>query len=185
MNEKHKKRISKFLSLVLRHRPEFINLQLDHNGWALVEDVIEKSKTKDVDFSIEDLKEIVDTNDKKRFAFNEDFTKIRANQGHSVKNIDLELEAIEPPEFLYHGTVQKFMESILTTGLQKRSRQHVHLSEDRDTATKVGSRRGKPVILSIASGEMDQQGFKFFKSANDVWLTEHVPVEFINFKKGI
>ena len=101
---------------------------------------------------------------------------------HSVKTIDLQLEAIKPPEFLYHGTVEKFLDSIKNTGLQKRSRQHVHLSQDLDTATKVGSRRGEAVIFNIASGEMHDKGFKFYRSENNVWLTEHVPTEFIVFK---
>jgi putative RNA 2'-phosphotransferase len=182
MNEKDKKRISKFLSLVLRHRPEYINLQLNENGWANVDELIQKAKTRTINFSIAELNEIVATNDKQRFAFNDDYTMIRANQGHSVKTIDLQLEAIKPPEFLYHGTVEKFLDSIKNTGLQKRSRQHVHLSQDLDTATKVGSRRGEAVILNIASGEMHDKGFKFYRSENKVWLTEHVPTEFIVFK---
>ena len=144
MNEKDKKRISKFLSLVLRHRPEYIGLHLNENGWADVDELIAKSKTRNIDVLFNELEEIVVTNDKQRFAFNNDKSKIRANQGHSVKTIDLQLEAIEPPDFLYHGTVAKFLDSIKATGLQKRSRQHVHLSEDRATATKVGSRRGTP-----------------------------------------
>lgn len=183
MNEKDKKQISKFLSLVLRHRPEYINLELNENGWADVIKLIEKAKTKEVIFSIEDLDEIVSTNDKQRFAFNEDKSKIRANQGHSVKSIDLQLEAIKPPEFLYHGTVEKFIESIKNTGLQKRSRQHVHLSENLETATKVGSRRGEAIILNINSGEMFEEGFHFYCSENGVWLTDHVPVEFIKFQE--
>ena len=181
MNEKDKKLISKLLSLVLRHQPEYINLQLNENGWAEVDELLEKAKTKNLHVSFEELKEIVATNDKQRFAFNEDNTMIRANQGHSVKSIDLELKAIKPPEFLYHGTVGKFLKSIQQTGLQKRSRQHVHLSEERETATKVGSRRGIPVILSIRTLEMHTKGFEFYRSANNVWLTNHVPVEFIEF----
>lgn len=182
MNEKDKRRISKFLSLVLRHRPEYINLQLNENGWANVDELIEKAKSRKINFSIEQLNEIVATNDKQRFAFNDNHTMIRANQGHSVKTIDLRLEAVKPPEFLYHGTVAKFMDSIRNTGLQKRSRQHLHLSEERETATKVGSRRGEAIILIIASGEMYNKGFKFYRSENNVWLTDHVPTEFIEFK---
>ena len=162
MNEKHKKGISKYLSYVLRHHPEDINLELDENGWAFVDELIDKSKTgKGIEITFEILKDIVATNDKKRFAFNDDFSKIRASQGHSLKTVDLELQSLEPPEYLYHGTVTKFMESIKTTGLQKQSRQHVHLSDERETATKVGSRRGKPMILSVRSGEMYKQGFEF------------------------
>lgn len=182
MNEKDKKQISKFLSLVLRHRPEYIELNLNENGWASVDELIEKSKTKNFNFSCSELEEIVVTNDKQRFAFNEDKSKIRANQGHSVKTVDLQLEAIQPPEFLYHGTVAKYIDSIRTTGLQKRSRQHVHLSEERQTATKVGSRRGEPIILSVRTLEMHQKGYDFYCSENNVWLTDHVPTEFIEFK---
>lgn len=181
MNEKDKKRISKFLSLVLRHQPEYIDIHLNENGWVKVNELIEKSKLKNVNFSFSELEAIVATNDKQRFAFNANKSKIRANQGHSVKTIDLQLEAIQPPEFLYHGTVAKFIDSIKNSGLQKRSRQHVHLSEALETATKVGSRRGTPVILSVNALEMHQKGYAFYLSKNNVWLTDHVPVEFIVF----
>ena len=182
MNEKDKKQISKFLSLVLRHQPDYIGLHLNENGWADVNELIEKSKLKNLNFSFEELEEIVVTNDKQRFAFNEDKSKIRANQGHSVKTVDLQLQAVQPPTLLYHGTVAKFMQSIRANGLQKRSRQHVHLSEDKDTATKVGSRRGIPVILKIRAIDMHQKGYEFYRSENNVWLTDNVPVEFINFE---
>ncbi|MCK8480436.1 RNA 2'-phosphotransferase [Psychroserpens algicola] len=182
MTDKDKKHISKFLSLVLRHRPEYIGLPLNTNGWANVDELIEKSRTRHMNFSSEELAEVVATNDKQRFAFNDDKSMIRANQGHSVKTIDLQLEAIKPPEFLYHGTVEKFISSIQQSGLQKRSRQHVHLSEDLETATKVGSRRGEAIILKIDSGTMFKNGFTFYRSENNVWLTNHVPVEFIEFK---
>ncbi|AUC15158.1 RNA 2'-phosphotransferase [Tenacibaculum sp. SZ-18] len=182
MNEKEIKRISKFLSLLLRHQPETIGLNLDENGWADVEELIDKSKKRRMHFSISDLEKVVAENDKQRFSFNEDKSKIRANQGHSIKNVNLEFEAIEPPENLYHGTVEKFLESIKTNGLQKMNRQHVHLSEDVITATKVGSRRGKPIILVINSGWMFREGYEFYKSKNGVWLTDQVPSKFIQFK---
>ena len=181
MNEKEIKRISKFLSLLLRHQPETIGLSLDENGWADVEELINKSKKRRMYFSLSDLEIVVVENDKQRFSFNEDKSKIRANQGHSIKNINLEFEAIEPPENLYHGTVEKFLESIKANGLQKMSRQHVHLSEDLITATKVGSRRGKPIILVINSGLMFCEGYEFYKSKNGVWLTDQVPSKFIQF----
>jgi len=183
MNEKDKRKLSKFLSLLLRHQPEIIGLKLDENGWADVDELIEKSKRKRMHFSIQELEEVVITNDKQRFSFNEDKTKIRANQGHSLKTIDLEFEAVQPPEVLYHGTVDKFLGAIQEKGLQKMSRQHVHLSQDIETATKVGSRRGKPIILTINSGEMFRKGYEFYKSKNGVWLTERVPVTFIKFKE--
>ena len=178
MKEQDKKRISKFLSLVLRHAPEKIGLDIDENGWASIKELMFKSKLK---FSLEDLEEVVETNDKKRFTFNGDLTKIRASQGHSIK-VDLELKEIKPPEFLYHGTVSKFMELIKEQGLKKMSRNHVHLSEDRETAIKVGSRRGQAIILSVRSGEMYRKGIKFYQSKNKVWLTNEVPNEFIEFK---
>ncbi|WGD33555.1 RNA 2'-phosphotransferase [Olleya sp. YS] len=182
MNTKDKKSISKFLSLVLRHQPEHIDLKLDKNGWANIEELIEKSKSKNIKFTTTDLEEIVITNDKKRFAFNEDKTKIRANQGHSLKTIDLQLKPVTPPEILYHGTVAKFIEAIKENGLQKMSRQHVHLSKDLDTAVKVGTRRGKPIILSVRALDMLNNGFLFYCSENGVWLTDNVPVKFIDFK---
>ncbi len=179
MDEKKKNHISKFLSLVLRHQPETIDLNLNKNGWANISELIEKSKIRNIHFSKEDLWEVVTTNDKQRFAFNDDKSQIRANQGHSIKKVDLKLETVEPPEFLYHGTVEKFISSILENGLLKMERQHVHLSKDIETALKVGSRRGKPIILKIASGKMYEKNYTFFCSQNGVWLTEIVPVEFI------
>ncbi|WP_431164973.1 RNA 2'-phosphotransferase [Tenacibaculum halocynthiae] len=182
MNEKNIKRISKFLSLLLRHQPEKIGLQLDSNGWATVEELLQKSRKHGVRFTIDELEGVVVNNDKKRFTFNDDKTKIRANQGHSLKTIDLELKPVQPPEFLYHGTVAKFMNAIHDKGLQKMSRQHVHLSTEIETAMKVGSRRGKPIILTVKSGEMQSEGYEFYLSENNVWLTDNVPSEFIVFK---
>jgi len=170
------KKKSKFLSLLLRHRPEKVGLVLDKNGWANVPELLSKTK-----ISMDELLEIVINNDKQRFSFNEDKSKIRANQGHSLKQIDLELPSIVPPQFLYHGTVNKFMQSIRAQGLRKMNRQHVHLSKDRETAIKVGSRRGKAVILTIRAGDMHKDGFKFYCSKNGVWLTDSVPEKYINF----
>lgn len=179
MTEQHKKQISKFLSLILRHQPEKIGLSLDENGWAIINDILEKSK---LPFTFEELEEVILTNDKQRFSFNQDKTKIRANQGHSLKTIDLDLKIQTPPAFLYHGTVSKFIPEIKMHGLKKMNRQHVHLSEDRDTAIKVGARRGKPVILSIRALDMQNEGHQFFISENGVWLTDAVPLIFIDFK---
>jgi putative RNA 2'-phosphotransferase len=181
MNENQKKNISKFLSLVLRHQPETIDLALDASGWANVEELIEKCKKHGYVFSKEDLMEIVFSNDKKRFAFSEDETRIRANQGHSI-DVDLALNPSEPPVFLYHGTVAKFLQNIQQEGLQKMSRQHVHLSKDKETAMKVGSRRGSPEILVVNSFKMHEDGFVFFISENGVWLTDYVPTKYIEFK---
>ncbi|WP_326981576.1 RNA 2'-phosphotransferase [Chryseobacterium sp. MYb264] len=179
MNEQQKKKISKFLSLVLRHKPEVINLTLDENGWTSVDELLTKSK-RDVHqgLTFEELDEIVETNDKKRFVFNEDKTRIRANQGHSI-DIDLALKPQQPPEFLYHGTAESNIDSILEKGIEKRNRQHVHLSQDKETATKVGMRHGKPVILSIKTTEMSEDGILFYLSENNVWLTDFVDAKYI------
>jgi putative RNA 2'-phosphotransferase len=126
---------------------------------------------------------IVDTNSKKRFAFNEDETKIRASQGHSLK-IDLKYNPIKPPKSLFHGTSERFLESILKSGIEKRNRQHVHLSSDIETALKVGQRHGKPVILEIQTEKMNKNGHKFYLSENKVWLTEYVPIEYIKKKNN-
>ena len=179
MNTKH---ISKFLSLVLRHNPDKIGISLDEQGWTDVDILLQKMNTQGKNVDIERLKEVVATNDKKRFAFNEDETRIRANQGHSI-SVDLQYETIIPPDFLYHGTVPKFMSNIQQQGLCKMSRHHVHLSDDRTTAMRVGARRGVPRILVIRSAEMHQNGYAFYKSENGVWLTDHVPSEYIDFKK--
>ena len=180
MNEKQRKGISKFLSLILRHQPEVIGITLDENGWTDVDELIAKMNANGHRISFDDLEEVVETDDKQRYSFSDDGNKIRASQGHSV-NISLGLDPQEPPAYLYHGTVSKFLDSIRKEGLQRMSRQHLHLSRDRETAVKVGSRRGAPVILNISSGEMHRDGFLFYLSDNGVWLTDHVPAKYINF----
>lgn len=179
MNETEKKKISKFLSLILRHQPETIHLKLDENGWADIEELREKSARNKINFTLEELDEVVETNNKKRFAFNEDKTKIRANQGHSI-DVDLALTPQQPPEYLYHGTAEINIPSILEKGIEKRSRQHVHLSSDKETATKVGMRHGKPMILTIRTGLMFQEGIEFYLSENGVWLTDFVDAKYIS-----
>ena len=166
---------SKFLSLVLRHKPEKIGIQLDRRSWAKVPEIL-----MGVNLTMEDLEYIVETDEKQRYSFNDDKTLIRANQGHSIP-IDLELEAVEPPETLYHGTIGQFLGSIKKEGLQRRSRQFVHLSKDVETALAVGRRRGKPVVLQIASGRMFEDGYEFFLSENGVWLTKEAPSSYIKF----
>jgi putative RNA 2'-phosphotransferase len=180
MNEKITKDTSKFLSLVLRHAPEKIQLQLDENGWANVNELISQCNKFHKKLNLELLHYVVETNDKKRFAFNEDKTLIRASQGHSI-SVDLNIEAVLPPDFLYHGTVDKFLEAIKKEGLQKMSRQHLHLSHEKETAIKVGSRRGKPIILVVNAKQMQQDGFQFYLSENKVWLTDEVPAKYIEF----
>lgn len=169
---------SKKLSNILRHHPERIGVKLDKNGWADVTELIEKFGTPPL--SMETLEIVVEKNDKKRFAFKDDKTKIRANQGHSVK-IDLGLEPTEPPAILFHGTAMKNLQSIESKGLEKGSRHHVHLSEDESTAKKVGKRYGVPVVLKVKAREMHEAGYTFFVSENGVWLSDHVPVNFLVF----
>ncbi|MCI8848044.1 MAG: RNA 2'-phosphotransferase [Oscillibacter sp.] len=170
---RNQKKTSKFLSLILRHRPEAIGITLDRHGWADVEQVL-----KGVKISMAELEEIVASDEKQRYRFSEDKTRIRANQGHSIP-VDLELEEREPPEFLYHGTIGAFLDSIRKQGLQRQSRQYVHLSKDVETAAKVGGRRGKPVVLQVAAGRMYADGRPFYLSENGVWLTGEVPPAYI------
>ncbi len=180
MDPKRQKHISKFLSLVLRHQPEWIGIQLDAQGWTPVDALITKAQRHGTLFSEAELRQVAADSDKQRFAFSDDGTQIRANQGHSV-TVDLALEPAVPPEVLYHGTVGKFLDSIRRQGLRKGQRHYVHLSPDEATATKVGSRRGRPVILQIASGQMHADGLVFYLSANGVWLTDHVPPSYMTF----
>lgn len=174
------KRISKFLSLVLRHEPGKIGITLDENGWTDCQVLIEAANKHGKHFDHAILLKVVRENDKQRFALSEDGRRIRANQGHSVE-VDLVLEVQTPPELLYHGTVAKFIDAIRESGLQKGKRHHVHLSPNLVTATKVGERRGQPVILTVRAAEMSAAGYPYFQSANGVWLTDAVPPEFIDF----
>jgi putative RNA 2'-phosphotransferase len=170
--------ISKFLSLVLRHQPETIGIQIDQNGWADVTELLEKSNNYGVKFDRETLNHIVDTNSKKRFAFNETLDKIRASQGHSIE-IELGYNNQKPPEILYHGTGDKSVQSIIEKGLEKRSRQHVHMSSDIETALKVGQRHGKPFVFKVLAGQMYDDNFQFFISENGIWLTDNVPTKYL------
>ncbi|MDR2913954.1 MAG: RNA 2'-phosphotransferase [Tannerella sp.] len=179
MNETDKKRIGKFLSLVLRHSPETIGIELDENGWADVDELRKKCAKHRYVFTIAQLEEIVATNNKKRYAFSEDNTKIRANQGHSI-DINLELNPVEPPGYLYHGTATRFLSSIREKGILKGNRRHVHLSSDKDTAVNVGSRHGKPVVLTVMSGKMYDDGIEFYCSDNGIWLTDYVDMKYVS-----
>ena len=156
--------ISKYISLILRHKPEQIGIKLDQNGWADVEELI-KGIQKTKHFNRQMLEEIVRTDAKQRYSFNEDKTKIRANQGHSI-SVDVELEEQEPPELLYHGTASRFLHAIYAEGLKPMSRLYVHLSKEIDTAITVGKRHGKPAILQVSSGVMHRDGCKFYLSKN-------------------
>jgi putative RNA 2'-phosphotransferase len=170
------KDVSKLLSLVLRHQPDALGIVLDPEGWTDVATLLQKMRIRGM--AVDLLKHVVATNDKQRFAFNADYSRIRANQGHSVV-VDLGLVAVEPPVYLYHGTSETSIAAILREGLRKQSRQHVHLSADVATATKVGGRHGRPVVLRVKSGQMHQQGVPFYRSENNVWLTDFVAPEYL------
>ena len=171
------KSTSKYISLILRHKPEVIGITLDEHGWANVEELIQGvSRTRALDRSL--LEEIVRTDEKQRYSFNEDGSLIRANQGHSIP-VDVELEALVPPEFLYHGTGVKFVSSIEKQGLIPKSRLYVHLSSDTSTAEKVGKRHGNPVVYQVQSKRMALDGYEFFRSVNGVWLTKSVPFTYM------
>lgn len=178
MTDKEKTRASKFMSLVLRHNPQKISISLDNNGWADTNLMLEGMHKNGHKVTLEDLKEVVATNDKQRFKFNDDFSKIRANQGHSVA-VDVEMKEATPPDILYHGTATRFLSAIKTQGLISKNRLHVHLSSDKETAIKVGSRHGEPVVLTINTTKMQADGFVFYLSENDVWLVDAVPPEYI------
>ena len=172
---------SKFISLILRHKPETIGITLDEHGWANVDELIAGvNRTYPLDMT--ELERIVAEDEKQRYSFNDDKTLIRANQGHSIP-VDVELEIVKPPEMLYHGTGEKFTASIDVQGLIPKSRLYVHLSGDEDTARKVGQRHGKPVIYTVKSGEMYRDGVVFYRSVNGVWLTKAVPVKYL--ERGI
>lgn len=173
-------RQSKFLSLVLRHKPEEIDLTLDSQGWARIDDLLKALKKAGRGMTRADLDILVADNDKKRFTFSEDGRRIRAAQGHSIP-IDLNLTPTQPPEFLYHGTASSSLDSIFANGLVPGKRQHVHLSLDPQTATRVGQRHGKPVVLRINTGQMANDGHVFLKADNGVWLTAHVPSTYLGF----
>ncbi len=176
-------KLSKFLSLVLRHEPEKAGLTLDEAGWADVDELLAGCNRRGKDLSRSRLERIVADCEKQRFAFSPDRTRIRASQGHSVE-VDLQYEPRTPPETLYHGTATRFLDSIRQQGLLKMERHHVHLSAETTMTMKVGARHGRPVLLTIRAGEMAAAGHVFYVSANHVWLVEAVPPEFIHFPEG-
>lgn len=169
--------LSKFISLILRHHPEAVNIQLDEHGWADVEELIAGIKKTGKRINRELLEEIVQTDQKQRYSLNEDKTLIRANQGHSI-SVDVELKELEPPALLYHGTAVGFLDSIQKEGLKPMGRLYVHLSKDVETALNVGRRHGKPVVLKIRSGDMYRDGQVFYMSENGVWLTKRVDTKY-------
>lgn len=171
------RRTGRFLCLILRHKPEVIGISLDEHGWADVDALIEGvSRTREL--TREKLERIVAEDEKGRYSFNTDHTKIRANQGHSVP-VDVELEERTPPDMLFHGTGEKFVSSIDRQGLIPKTRLYVHLSEDYGTAVKVGQRHGRPVVYTVDSRQMAEDGCRFYRSVNGVWLTESVPAKYL------
>lgn len=171
-------KLSVFISLVLRHKPEVAGLQLDEHGWANVDELLDGVNNTGRTIDMEILEEIVRIDNKQRYSFNADKSLIRANQGHSVP-VDVELKEERPPQFLYHGTALRFLDGIKVEGLKPMSRLYVHLSLDKDTAEKVGKRHGKPIVLKIKAEEMYNNGFKFYLSQNGVWLTKYVGTKYI------
>ncbi|MBR1711585.1 MAG: RNA 2'-phosphotransferase [Clostridia bacterium] len=178
-----KRETSKFIALILRHKPEVIGITLDEHGWADVGELI-KGVSRTHPLTMDILEQIVAEDEKQRYSFSEDKTRIRANQGHSIA-VDVELEKVMPPEHLFHGTGQKYVESIDAIGLIPKNRLYVHLSADEETAIRVGARHGKPVVYQVASGHMEREGFTFFRSVNGVWLTKEVPVRYLRKLNGM
>ncbi|MFJ8210068.1 RNA 2'-phosphotransferase [Streptomyces sp. NPDC096033] len=179
MDDRRTVKVSKYVSKHLRHQPERIGLTLDPQGWVEIDDLLRAAAAHRFPFSRAELDHVVATNDKKRFAV--DGTRIRASQGHTVE-VNLDLPEAEPPAYLYHGTVASALDSIRAEGLRPMGRHHVHLSPDRETATRVGARRGRPVVLSVDAGAMRAAGHVFRVSANGVWLADAVPPEFLRFQ---
>jgi putative RNA 2'-phosphotransferase len=176
----HMVRVSKFLSYVLRHDPGRIGLTLDRNGWADVADLLQGACHAGLELTEELIAGVVRHSDKKRFALSDDGLRIRANYGHTV-HVELDMEPCAPPDILYHGTATRFLESIRRNGLQPKGRSYVHLSGDRHTAGRVGSRHGKPVILEIEAGKMYAHGFEFILTPGGIWLSRAIPLEYICF----
>lgn len=183
MDDRQRTRISKYLSKHLRHAPAALGLELAPGGWVRVDELLAACQRAGLPISFEQLVEVVVTNGKQRFAFDESRQRIRANQGHSVE-VDLELSPLEPPPVLFHGTAAQTLPAIRRDGLLRMSRHHVHLSADVATARTVGARHGRPVVLKVDAAALHQAGFVFFRSQNGVWLVEHVPPRFLDELDG-
>lgn len=179
MNEKQNTKVSKFLSLVLRHNPSVAQIKLNDEGWANIEELIKGSRQNGMLLDLDTIEIIVNSCKKQRFSLSEDKTQIRANQGHSLK-VDLKLDRVKPPQFLYHGTATRFLDSILKDGLKPMKRHHVHLSQEMGTASSVGKRHGKLIILKIDAYQMHLDGLAFYLSENNVWLVDSVSVKYIS-----
>lgn len=170
-------KLGRFLSLVLRHDPGAAGIELDGHGWADVDELLAGVERTGRRIDREALERIVRENNKQRYAFNSDHTKIRANQGHSIP-VDVELREARPPQYLYHGTAERSLPAIQREGLKKMSRQYVHLSANFETAVAVGRRHGRPVVLTIDAEAMVRDGAVFYRSENGVWLCESVPAKY-------
>lgn len=170
-------KLGRFLSLVLRHEPQAAGITLDEHGWAEVPALLAGVQATGRKIDMEILERIVRENPKQRYSFNEDHTKIRANQGHSV-DVDVELKEAEPPQLLYHGTATRFLPAIRQEGIRKMERQYVHLSADMQVATDVGKRHGAPAVITIDAAAMRRDGVTFYLSENGVWLCDHVPPKY-------
>lgn len=181
MDGKEMQSLSKFISLIMRHKPEAADITLDEHGWADVQELIEGIRKTGRSIDRDILEAIVRTDEKGRYSFSTDRALIRANQGHSIP-VDVELEEKQPPRYLYHGTAERFLDSIMAEGLKPMSRLYVHLSKDEETAVKVGTRHGKPVVLKVKAEEMWKDGHRFYLSANGVWLVRMVPAKYLCFK---
>jgi putative RNA 2'-phosphotransferase len=178
MDAKRLIKTSKYLSRHLRHQPERLGLTLEPGGWVGVDALLLACSERGFALSRDDLNEVVERNDQRRFAFDDAGMRIRANQGHTVP-IDLFLGPARPPAALFHGTSRHNLDSIRRAGLRSMGRHHVHLSEDRGTATRVGARHGEPVVLRVAAQRMVDDGFVFHVTANDVWLATEVPAAYL------
>ncbi|OIK05828.1 RNA 2'-phosphotransferase [Streptomyces monashensis] len=177
-DERRTVKVSKYLSRHLRHQPERIGLTPDPAGWVEIDALIAAAAAHGFPVTREELDHVVAANDKQRFAVDGD--RIRASQGHSIE-VDLGLPAATPPPYLYHGTVARALDAIRAQGLRPMNRHDVHLSADRETATRVGARRGRPVVLAVDAGAMHRDGHVFHVSANGVWLTKAVPPRYLRF----
>ncbi len=180
MLKRKRTELSKFLSYVLRHRPDSIELELDEEGWTGIDALLAGAAKAGRSITRGDLQEVVETNEKKRFAISADGAHIRASQGHSVE-VELGYKPVEPPETLYHGTAPQFLDAIRRSGLKRMTRHHVHLSPDRETAAAVGRRKGRPVVLEVRAGDLFRAGHPLYVSENGVWLTDDVPPAYIRF----
>ena len=178
MDPKRLVKVSRFLSRHLRHEPERLGITLEPGGWVPVDQLLRACAQRNFALTEDELREVVAGNDKQRFSFDETGTRIRANQGHSVE-VDLGLEPADPPAVLFHGTADRNLSSILREGLERRGRHHVHLSPDEETATRVGARHGRPVVLRIDAAAMAAAGHRFYVTANGVWLTDAVPARYL------